>query len=479
VLDTTAAGPLIIRGGALRVVSYAAGVLLTVASAALMIRHLGATDFGRFATVMALVGIVAGLAEAGLTTIGVREYSVRAGEARRSFMSNLVGLRLVVASAGALLAVGFALLAGYDETMVLGTLAAAAGLVVLIFQTTLTIPLQAALKLGTVSALDLARVVATVVFIVVLVLADAGLVAFLAVSIPAAGVTLAFTVPVARGTMPFVPRLDRAEWWPLLRDALPVTAASVIGVVYYRVSIIVTSLLASETETGYFGASFRIVEVLIAVPGLLVTSAFPLLARAARDDRARLGYALQRMFEVALILAVGMALAVVAGAEIAIDVVAGDEFGPSVEVLQIQGIGLAATFFVATWGFALLSLRRHAAILIANAVALALVVGLTLALVPELGADGAAAATAVAEVALAAIYGFVLMRSHPELRVSLGIVPRVLLAGALAGLVVVAGLPALVSLAAAMAVYVVALILLRAVPAELSDAMARFRNPTA
>ncbi|MGH2763021.1 MAG: oligosaccharide flippase family protein [Thermoleophilaceae bacterium] len=480
VLDTPAAGPLIIRGGVLRVVAYATGVLLTVVSAALMIRHLGVTDFGRFATVTALVGIVAGLAEAGLTTIGVREYSVREGSARDRFMANLVGLRLVIATLGAGVAVGFAAIAGYEDVMIVGTLVAGAGLVVLIAQATLTIPLQAALRLGAVSGLDLARVVATVALVIAFVVADAGLVAFLAVSVPAAGAALVLTIPLARGTMPMLPRLDLAEWWPLLRDALPVTAASVIGVVYYRVAIIVTSLVASSGETGYFGASFRIVEVLIAVPGLLVISAFPLLARAARDDRARFGYALQRMFEVALILAVGTALAVAAGAEIAIDVVAGEEFGPSVEVLQIQGIGLAATFLVATWGFALLSLRAHVAILAANASALALVVVLTLALAPDLGAKGAAIATVVAEIALATIYGLVLMRGQPELRVSAAIAPRVLVAGALGGLVaVVSELPVLATFAGTMVTYLVVLLALRAFPKELGEALAgvRIRRP--
>ena len=58
------------------------------------------------------------------------------------------------------------------------------------------------------------------------------------------------------------------------------------------------SLVSTAVETGYFSASFRIVEVLIAVPAMLVTAAFPILARAARDDAARLRYALQKLFEV-------------------------------------------------------------------------------------------------------------------------------------------------------------------------------------
>ena len=65
-----------------------------------------------------------------------------------------------------------------------------------------------------------------------------------------------------------------------------------------RVSILIVSALASGKQLGYYSASFRIIEVLAPVPGLLVGAAFPIFARAARDDHARLGYALGRVFEV-------------------------------------------------------------------------------------------------------------------------------------------------------------------------------------
>jgi len=60
VLDTPDAGPAAIRGAGLRVVSYGAGTLLSVGSAALLFRHLGVSDSGRYVTVLSLVTIVAG-----------------------------------------------------------------------------------------------------------------------------------------------------------------------------------------------------------------------------------------------------------------------------------------------------------------------------------------------------------------------------------------------------------------------------------
>src|SRR5487761_131728 len=51
ILDTTDAGPAVIRGSLLRVGGYGLGTLATVASSAVVIRHLGLIDTGHFTTV--------------------------------------------------------------------------------------------------------------------------------------------------------------------------------------------------------------------------------------------------------------------------------------------------------------------------------------------------------------------------------------------------------------------------------------------
>ena len=341
-------------------------------------------------------------------------------------MANLTGLRIVVGLLGLVIATGFSWLAGYDATMVAGTAIAALGLLMAVLQVSLTVRAAVRAAPGGLQPAGApapgrdgrgdhragrggGRACA------VLRGADGR-------SAPA----LAVTLPIARGTMPLLPALKGGMWGRLVREALPVTAASAVGILYYRVAQILMSLVSTPTQTGYFGASFRVVvEVLVAVPGLLVTAAFPILARSAKTDRARLAYALQRMFDVGLLLGPLTAIVVAFGAEPGIRLIAGSASAPSADVLRIQGLALAATFLVATWGFALLSLRAHREIIGANALAFALATGLVLALAPAHGARGAAVAMSVTEVVLAAAYGVLLMRSRPELRVSLRMVPRV------------------------------------------------------
>ncbi len=62
VLRSPSAGGKVVRGGALRAVGYGAAIIVGTATAALLLRHLGVDDFGRYVTVTALLGIVAALA---------------------------------------------------------------------------------------------------------------------------------------------------------------------------------------------------------------------------------------------------------------------------------------------------------------------------------------------------------------------------------------------------------------------------------
>jgi len=478
VLDLPTAGAKVIRGSVLRSGAYAATVLLGILSAALMTRHLGVAAFGQYVTVLSIVTVATGLSDVGMSNIGVREYSVREGRDRDSLMENLLGLRLALTGVGALIALGFAALAGYPGVMVAGTALAAFGYVLTAVQQTLAVPLSAALKLGWIAALEVLRQLGFVAAVLALVVVGAELLPFLGAPIPVAAALLVLTAWLVRGSVPFLPTFHPRAWGRLLRVVLPYAAASAVGTVYVSLVVILTSLVASEQETGYFSASFRVFAVLSAIPGLLVISAFPVLARAARDDRERLKYALQRLWDIALLLGAGAAVLTAVGAPVAIDIVAGPEFEESVSVLRIQAAALFASFFVAIWSYGLLSLAAYRSLLQANALALVLAATSALVLVPKYGADGSAVATVIGEGALAVALGVLLMWSRKDLRVDLELLPRIALASVVAGAVLlVPGLPDLADLIVAGVAYVAVVVVLRAVPQEVWDALRR-REPS-
>ncbi|MBW3609317.1 MAG: oligosaccharide flippase family protein [Actinobacteria bacterium] len=475
-LSTSEAGDAAVRGGALRVSSFAAGSLLSIAGGALLFRHLGVVDGGRYMTALSLAALVGGLTDLGLSAIGIRELATLEGEKRARLARNLLGIRLVLTTAGVLLVTIFSFVA-YGGLLGAGVLIAGAGVLIASVQATYALPLMAELRLGWVSALDLAKQLGSVALIVGLVLIGAGLLSFLA--IPAV-IALAVLVPTAwlvRGNIPLRPSFAASEWRALIAPVLTYSLAVAAGALYFRIAIVLVSLLSGERQLGYFSLSFRIVEVLLLIPGLLVGSAFPIFARAARDDPERLGYALARVFEVSLIAGAWIALTLAVGAPLAVEIMGGASFAPAAPVLAIQGLGLGASFVAAVWAYGLLSLREHGTILILNVTALVILAAAVAVLATLEGARGAAIATAGVEVAVAIGGALLVVRRRPHLRPSLGVVWKVALAALLgAAPLLVSGVPVGVLVLLSTALYGIALLALRALPRELLVLLPRGRR---
>jgi O-antigen/teichoic acid export membrane protein len=473
ILDSGEAGGLFVRGGALRVGAYVGAITTSIAVMPFVARHLRSADFGRYVVVTSLVLIVTALTEGGLANMGVREFAGAPDRERRDFMRSLIGMRISLSTAGGIGAIAFSLLVGYPRVVVEGTAIASLGLVLAGLQVTLSVPLTAALRLRWLAALDLIGPSVTAAGLIALVVLNAPLLAFFGAAVVAYAVILALTVALVRSQVTLRPAFSVARWRTLLRDSVVFAAATALGAVYFQVVVVAMSVISTPHQTGVFSLAFRILSVVNGIPLLLVGSAFPILLRAAaRDDRARLHHAVQRLLEGNLLLGGWLSLLVVAGAPFAIHVIGGPGYAGAATVLRILGAGVIATFLSAVLVFTLLTLHEYRLLIAISAGMVVLAVVLCATVIPAHGARGAAIVTLSLEVALAFAYGSALRSTHPELRPELAIVGRIALALALAFAAAVAVPVSSVPAAAiGTAVLAVALLSLRAIPSELVGAL--------
>lgn len=470
VLDSREAGGQIIRGGVVRGVGFVASTLLALLGVALVTRYLGVVDFGRFQTIISLITVVGSVTDAGMATLGMREYAQRRGSERESLMRSLLGLRLALTVVGVAIAAVIAAAVGYDAELVLGTVLAGVGLALTVVQTTLTIPLAAELRNGALTVIDLLRQALTVGGYVLLVVLGAALIAFLGVTVPVGIVIVLVAALLVRGRASLMPSLEPREWARLLRAAAAFAMATAVGTIYLYTAQILTAAVTDGQETGLFSASFRVFVVVASIPGLLITVAFPLLSRAARDDRDRLAYAVHRLFDTTTILGFGGAIGLIVAAPTIIDVMAGSSFSGAVPALRIQGVTVIASFALAPIGFALLSLHAHRAILVANLIALATMLVVVTILASAYGAVGAAVGSVIGEWTLAVAYYVGLRRTARAVAPPFDRAVRGLLAALPCVLLVFAtALPPWLAGGIALAVYAGLLVLVRAVPDELVD----------
>jgi O-antigen/teichoic acid export membrane protein len=472
ILTTSAAGPAAVRGGFMRSGGYAAGILLGLISAPLMIRHLGVILYGRYVIVLSLVTLTAGLTESGLNAIALRELAADRGKDRARALGELLSLRIVLTTVGIAAALLFGLAVGYAEVIELGILITSAALMMQVLESLLATVLQSELRFGWATSMDLLRPALSAILLIAGALLNAPLIWFFWAGIPGALIGLLGTTFLVRRTVRVRPALSPRRWRRLLGETLPFGVTVAINVLYFRLAIVVMSVIATKLQAGYFATSFRVTEILIGIPAVAVAAGFPIVARAAHTDRERLRYASQKLTEVCVVLGIGMALCVALGAAFAMHVLGGAKVAPAAPVLRIQGLALIATWISAAIGFTLLALKRYRILLLANALALALAVVLVFTLVPAYGAKGGAIATVAAETAASIALMIGLRR---EMRLSLLAIPIAALCGGLAlfvGLAIPAG--SLVSMLAGALVYSLLVLISGVLPRELLEGVRSF-----
>jgi O-antigen/teichoic acid export membrane protein len=473
VLSAPGAGALVVRGSAWRLIANLLGIGLALITAALLLHHLGVRESGRYVTVISLVAVAVAVADTGLNIASSRELALRAPEDRRALMANIVGQRLVVMPLAVLAVVIFAILADYPSRMVTGAVLAGFGATLAALANAMLIRLTVELRNVGLAVVDFVRQLVTLLGVAALVVAGARLTPFFAVMI-LAGLAMLALVPVVAGRGSYLrPRFDRPDQRTLMATALPLAVALGLGQVYFRLVIVLMSLISSPRETGYFGGSLRAMESLILLPTLIVAVALPVLTAAARDDHPRLRYAIGGLSEGAVIGGTFLILITARAAIPAMAIIGGAAFRPAGAVLRIQVGALLFIMLYQIWTGSLLALGHQRELIMTNVVALLGLAAFAAVLVPAFGAKGGATASVLGDALLAGLIYWRLHRRIGRVMVSAGFLGRVALAAGLACVPLVVGaLPDFVAAALSGAIFLGVGHAIGMVPQEVRDAFA-------
>ena len=380
---------------------------------------------------------------------------------------------IVITSLGVALGVAFGFVAGYSDELIVGIGVAGFGTLLQSIQAAMLMPLSVELRNGLLAGNQVLTQAVLLLGFVVLAAAGAGLVPFFAIQIVVGVVLLAATPLMLARRHLVAPRWTPARIHELGRIAVPVAIGTVLGVLYLRILVILMSLLSGKpNQIGYFVTSTRVMELIGGVPFLIVSIMLPVATIAARDDRERLVYMSSRVAQMMVLGGVLTALLLWTLARPIIILLGGLQYAPAGRVLEIQGFAAITVFLTAAWLPALIGLGRLRAYWVAMTSGVVAVVVAGLILIGPFQATGAAVATVIGDVTLAvAVYVAVRrsglsgwLRADAMLRIAAAAVPAVAVG-------LIGGLPAVIRAVAVGAVFVVASLVLGAIPSEVTDAL--------
>jgi O-antigen/teichoic acid export membrane protein len=382
----------------IQVVGLVLGIFLSFAFLRLATGYLGVNAFGELAVVLTLGGLIVTLADFGINTTLAREVSKHPDD-RDRLAGTLLSFRFAGAAAISVLVLLALPFTPYPHAL---RVALAVSLFGVFFTSVGTFPkafFQVNLSLQRQAALDLTQKVLNVAVLLVAIWVGLGLLALVALLAAVNLVVAVCSFVLARRYWRF-----NVRWrWTrqsrrLIRSSLTIGLVSMIGLLHYRGDAVLLSLLKPAKDVGIYSIAYRFVDQAFVLPGLLMAAIFPTLTRYANDsDRDRRDRLVNKTFQVLLLSAVFVAIAVFTLSPLLITWIAGDDFLAAIEPAQILAFSIVFLFVSPVFYNLLIAIDRQRALVVLGLVALTLNVILTLSLIPRYSYNGAAVATVVSE----------------------------------------------------------------------------------
>ena len=219
----------------------------------------------------------------------------------------------------------------------------------------------------------------------------------------AEAVALALSFLVIRSRFgALVPEFHFAVWKDFLGRSAPIAWGMIFSVLYFRLDIVILQLMTEETIVGWYSAAYKLFEVTVILPHSCMLVLFPTLVEEYHADRSKFKESFKKAFWIFFLVGGGIALVLWSFSHGIISLIYGENFLPSVAVLEVLA-GAIFLFFITFLLSNILITSGRETFNAWNLVgATALNIFLNVMWIPKYGMMGAAWATVFCEVLLIA-----------------------------------------------------------------------------
>jgi O-antigen/teichoic acid export membrane protein len=401
----------VIQGAAraVQLVSLAAG-------SALIARHDSASTLGVFGLAVLILSLVQTVGDWGLTAIGAQAL-VNADEGVSSGVLVRLRAQIQILLVAAAAVAGVAVAVSGDNEVAIGIAAGAVAGVLTNLAGSMTAPFQTELRLDIPAWIDVVTRLIGLGALVAVVEAD-GPTWLIVATVPLTALLdlIATAVMARRRGFGLWHRGSREISQTLMRRATPLAILTIFGVLYLRANSLVVLALLGTAKLGAYSLVFRVVDVLVAAPSLVLMVVFPVLVRLHRSDRSAYRVACQRANDSLIGVGTALSLAIVLAARPLIQLLGGTAYLSVVTPLRILAVAGLAGFANALFAQLMIIEGLQTAVLRLSSIALVINIGLSVLLVHWNGLTGASIAAAISETA-----GAILVISIVSYRAALGI----------------------------------------------------------
>ena len=373
-------------------------------------RYLGTVGFGKYSFVFAYLAFFNIITDLGLQQILVREM-VREPSTAPKLMGNAYLIRLLLTVFAVGLAIVIITLLQYPDDITLYVYIVSITLFFISFSDFYGTVFEAnlAMEYNVIAKLAFKFVSAGLIFWIIF--SHGTLIHIMIVLVFSEGIKTLLSYLFSRKFVRPRFAIDFGLWRYLLKECLPLAFTGVITIIYYRIDMIMLSMMMDDAAVGIYSAAYRLCDPFSLIPYALTVSLFPLMSayfKSSKDDLIRT-YTLA--FRYLLITALPLVVSMVLVADKVILLIYGTPFADSSTVLQILIWSVIFGMVNALLWNVLVAIDMQKLIMWSVTFCAAVNIALNLLLIPVMSYNGAAIATVVT-VAVFALFLFYFVSKH-------------------------------------------------------------------
>lgn len=198
-------------------------------------------------------------------------------------------------------------------------------------------------------------------------------------------------------------RFDKKYWYHAMKESLPMAAAIVFNLIYFRIDTIMLSVMKSSHDVGIYGVAYKILEILIVFPSMFIGVMLPLFSKSIKADLEKFKSLAQQSLNFMIISALPIVVGGYFLAKPIILLISGSEFVDAARPLRILIIATGIIFIGTLFGHLIVSVGAQRKMVKVYLLGAVLNVILNTVLIRSHSYIGASVATLLTEFAVAAL----------------------------------------------------------------------------
>ena len=307
------------------------GLILTI----IIARYLGDSGFGIYSFIITMMMLFQVLADFGLDTMTIRDISKDTGNAS-SLLSNILLLKICLSLINFLFMVFAIGLMHKPPAIVYGTYIAGLSVIFFSLANTFSSVFNAYEKMYVKSFILVVAKALTLILTVLAVVLKKDFIALIIIILVSEMFRTSLSVAIYSKYFGRVNlRIDPTLCKKLFFAALPFALISLVSLIYFKIDIIMLSLMKNDQVVGWYSAAYALLAALLFISDAYNLSIFPVLSRYAVSAKDLLAFGWERSVKYLLMISVPIATGTTVLADKIIVLFYKSGYSPAVPALKV------------------------------------------------------------------------------------------------------------------------------------------------